>query len=122
MHTDQEKLAFSERLKRALSVSAPKHRTAKDIAIQFNLRHQFEPVSNQAVHKWLTGQTIPTFEKIETLSKWLNVSTEWLRAGIEPTTNESVLTVTEVMLLKQFRQLSKHQQILVMEVMNNFVA
>ena len=122
MRTDKEKQEFSERLKTALAVSAPKVLTTSDVEIQFNLRHPNEPVSTQAVHKWLTGQNIPTLEKIETLAEWLNVSTEWLRTGVEPTTSESSLNSLEMMLLKQFRQLSKHQQILVMEVMNNFVA
>ena len=44
------------------------------LAKEFNLLHRGEaPVSPQTAHKWLTGTTIPTPDKLQTLADWLGV-------------------------------------------------
>lgn len=46
-----EKTAFAERLKLALTRSSKKIETATELALQFNLRHPNDPVTQQAVQK-----------------------------------------------------------------------
>jgi hypothetical protein len=64
MPSPEEKLAFAERLKQALTRSSKKIDSAAELALQFNLRNPSEPVSAQAAHKWLTGRTMPTVDKM----------------------------------------------------------
>jgi transcriptional regulator with XRE-family HTH domain len=126
-----EKAAFTERLKLALTRSQKKIETATELALQFNLRHPNDPVTNQAVQKWLTGKACPTSDKIETLADWLGVSAHWLRFGaptevkrkralgkrkilVEEET--AALSSEESRLMARYRQLSPHQQNLVAEL------
>lgn len=51
------------------------------IAREFNLRYHGNPITSQAVRKWLAGESIPSQEKIRFLALWLNVSAQWLRFG-----------------------------------------
>ncbi len=52
---------------------------------EFNLLHRGEaPVSPQTAHKWLTGRTIPTPDKLQTLADWLGVGMHWLHYGPPP--------------------------------------
>ena len=118
MHTETEKQAFSKRLSIALRAINHKLQTVNDIAIQFNLRHEQEPISNQAVHKWLTGQSIPAEDKVKTLAKWLNVSTEWLRTGHD--NQETMPSSLEYIMLNRFRGLSENQQLIVIALLDNF--
>lgn len=82
MKIPNEKEKFSERLKIALSVKYPNLLKNSEIAIKFNLIHPNEPITQQAVYKWLNGLAIPAPDKVQTLSKWLNVKPEWLRYGV----------------------------------------
>jgi len=85
MPTEQEKSAFSERLRAALNESPDHVKGATDLARHFNLRHRGgAPVSTQTAHKWLSGRAIPTNDKIDTLAKWLQISAHWLHYGPEP--------------------------------------
>ena len=80
-----EKLAFSERLKFALQRSPEKPSEATELALHFNLRYRgAQPVSAQTTHKWLTGRTIPTVDKLVTLTEWLRVDLHWLHYGPPP--------------------------------------
>jgi len=86
MPTDQEKVAFAKRLELALKRAPKPVKGPTQLANQFNLRHRGEaPISPQTAHKWLTGRTIPTADKITTLSDWLRVSEHWLHYGPAPT-------------------------------------
>ena len=86
MPTDQEKLAFAKRLRFALNRSPDTVKGPTELALRFNLRHRDgAPVSPQTAHKWLSGRSIPTVEKIQTLSQWLDVSEHWLHYGPAPT-------------------------------------
>jgi transcriptional regulator with XRE-family HTH domain len=84
MPTSQEKADFSERLKLSMTRVAPKMRGATDLSNQFNLRHKGDPVSAQTAHKWLTGRSIPTTDKLMTLADWLKVDMHWLHYGPSP--------------------------------------
>lgn len=77
-----DKQAFSLRLKQALTRSSKKIESPSELALQFNLRHPSEPITPQAAHKWLTGKAMPTTDKLETLADWLGVPLQWLRFGI----------------------------------------
>nr|WP_239483355.1 hypothetical protein [Burkholderia sp. MS455] len=89
MPTSEEKAAFSERLKFALRRSPEKVAGATELANKFNLRHRgTHPVSPQTAHKWLTGRTIPTSDKLETLAEWLRVELHWLHYGPSPSVIE----------------------------------
>jgi transcriptional regulator with XRE-family HTH domain len=87
MPTPQEKADFSERLKFCMARSPEKMRGATDLANRFNLRYQGESVSAQTAHKWLTGRSIPTVDKLQTLSEWLKVDLHWLHYGPPPSGN-----------------------------------
>lgn len=80
MNTD-DKQAFAERLKLALRRSTKPVETPTDLALQFNLRHDKDPVTPQAALKWLSGKAKPTSDKIATLAEWLEVSAHWLNYG-----------------------------------------
>lgn len=82
MPTAEEKAAFSERLKFAMKRAPEKLKGGTDLALHFNLRHRGEhPVSPQTAHKWLSGRTIPTDDKLRTLAEWFKVDVHWLHYG-----------------------------------------
>lgn len=126
-----EKAAFAERLKLALTRSRKKADTATELALQFNLRHPNDPVTQQAAQKWLSGTACPTPDKMETLADWLVVPIHWLRFGSPIETNRkrsagkrpiksqpstSTLTTDEACLIERFRQLTPHQQSLIADL------
>ena len=83
MSDEDEKQAFLERLLLAIKQSGnPKMQSSTELALQFNLLHPNEPITTQAAHHWLTGNTRPTLEKMETLAQLLDVPVNWLRYGI----------------------------------------
>ena len=83
MPTSKEKSAFAKRLQDQIARKNIKGGT--QLARQFNLLHRGEaPVSPQTAHKWLTGRTIPTSDKLQTLADWLGVGVHWLHYGPPP--------------------------------------
>lgn len=56
--------------------------------LRFNLRYAGTAVSTQTAHKWLTGRTIPTKDKLATLAGWLKVDEHWLHYGPPPVNQE----------------------------------
>jgi hypothetical protein len=78
--TKQLSKEFSDRLVFALK---EKNRVPSptELAHDFNLRWRGSPVTVNAVRKWLTGEAIPTQDKLEVLAYLLNTSKEWLRWG-----------------------------------------
>ncbi|MCI2811239.1 transcriptional regulator [Eoetvoesiella caeni] len=130
MSTQDEKIAFAERLKQALKRSRKKIETAADLALQFNLRHPNEPITPQAAQKWLAGKSRPTVDKIATLADWLNISAQWLRFGIgearpqatrlvskEPELNDSAtLSDDERQLIQKMRLLTEHRRYLITQL------
>lgn len=90
MPTSEEKSAFSRRLELALRRSQEPVQGATELALRFNLRHRGSAVSAQTAHKWLTGRSIPTSDKLATLAQWLNVSEHWLHYGPPPASSHKV--------------------------------
>jgi transcriptional regulator with XRE-family HTH domain len=83
MPTSDEKLAFANRLQEQIARKNVKGGT--QLARAFNLLHRGgPPVSPQTAHKWLTGRTIPTPDKLQTLADWLGVGVHWLHYGPPP--------------------------------------
>jgi transcriptional regulator with XRE-family HTH domain len=83
MPTAQEKQAFSARL--SAEIARKKNlKGATQLAREFNKVYRGESVSPQTVHKWLSGRTIPTNDKLQTLADWLGVDVHWLHYGPPP--------------------------------------
>ena len=135
MPSPDEKQAFSLRLKQALKRSPKKIDTATELALNFNLRHTAGPITTQAAQKWLTGQALPTIDKIATLADWLNVSLQWLRFGIAEdrpsitsarkldkvkATPVALPSPDELRLLATLRAMPEHRRNLVMEIVEQF--
>jgi hypothetical protein len=76
-----EKQGFSRRLKEAMRRAQIGSRGATYLAREFNLRYHGDPVTAQAVRKWLVGTALPSQDKIRALARWLEVSVQWLRFG-----------------------------------------
>ena len=113
-----EKEKFSERLKLALKKVYPSDLKSSDIAIRFNLRHQNEPVTPQAVYKWLNGLAFPSEDKIETLALWLKVKPEWLRYGIDE--NEKPKTALDEVLAQLIQTLTERQKAALVSFITSF--
>lgn len=78
-----EKRAFSERLKQQLALYNWPINSPTWLAREFNMRYQGQSVSVQTANNWLSGDAIPSQEKLRVLAVWLKVSAEWLRFGEE---------------------------------------
>lgn len=129
-----EKQEFAARLKLALKRSRKTIETASELALQFNLRHPNNSISQQAAHKWLTGKSCPTRDKIETLATWLDVPVDWLRYGISaekrtyavsepalsPIQNPATLSADELKLLRQLRSMPEYRRKLVLDIAEQF--
>lgn len=76
-----EKQGFSKRLREAIRKARIDMSSATFIAREFNLRYHGDPVSTQAVRKWLSGKALPSQDKIRALGLWLDVPVQWLRFG-----------------------------------------
>jgi hypothetical protein len=129
MASTADNIAFSARLKLALTRSRRKIETPSQLAQQFNLRYQGAPISKQAAQKWMAGESRPTPEKIAVLASMFNVSEQWLRLGIsdaEPrqaatsaqAATKTNTTPSELELLTKYRQLSAHQQGLITDLVD----
>ncbi|MDA3978653.1 MULTISPECIES: helix-turn-helix domain-containing protein [Gallibacterium] len=117
MKIPSEKEKFSERLKIAISVKYPNLLKNSEIAIKFNLLHPNEPITQQAVYKWLNGLAIPAPDKIQTLSKWLNVKPEWLRYGIREGDKVDIFDETLISLIST---LSENQKRAILQLILSF--
>jgi len=76
-----EKQGFSKRLKEAMRRARVDAGSPTRVAREFNLRYHGDPVTTQAVRKWLAGKALPSQEKIRALALWLDVPPQWLRFG-----------------------------------------
>ncbi len=117
MKIKNEKDKFSERLATAIKAEYPKGLTTSQIAIKFGLLHPTGAVTPQAVYKWLNGLAIPSFDKIETLSKWLNVEPNWLRYGGEEEQNYSAL---DEVLIRLIKDLNDQQKSILVSLITSF--
>jgi len=125
-----DKKAFAERLKTALKRLPKSIETATELAHEFNLKHQNEPITPQAAQRWLKGTAFPTPDKLQTLADWLNVSAHWLKNGPPPPAKKTLtgkrsqsaqpgqLTEKETRILTKLRSLSEHQVFIVAELID----
>lgn len=81
MASSEEKQGFSLRLADALRRAGLHEAGPSRIAREFNLRYHGDPVTTQAVRKWLGGLAVPSQDKMRVLAEWLDVPPQWLRFG-----------------------------------------
>ena len=81
MSLADEKHAFAKRLKDSLRKVEVDARSSTRVAREFNLRYPGDPISTQAVRKWLEGDSLPSQDKLRALALWLDVPAQWLRFG-----------------------------------------
>ncbi|WP_180041662.1 hypothetical protein [Acinetobacter sp. YH12218] len=117
MQNSSEKKAFGTHLKQQPNAhQLPDSPTV--LAKEFNLRYSGNPISVQAANNWLMSIAIPTQDKLQILAAWLNVSTQWLRFGEQPTESQSetLFSIPSEGISKKFEKLSPKQQLLVQEL------
>ena len=119
-----EKQGFSKRLREALRKARPGPVSPTDIAREFNLRYHGNPITAQAVRKWLAGRSLPPQDKIRALASWLDVQPPWLRVG-EPERREGhvsarqeagIYKVDSASLAKKFELLNEPHKKMVLEL------
>jgi transcriptional regulator with XRE-family HTH domain len=132
MPTELEKKAFAGRLRLALNRDKTPIKGATDLALRFNLRHRSSaPISPQTAHKWISGRTIPTTDKLKTLSAWLDVPEHWLRFGPPPAAEPPIVlkdakgrklppSPETLALAAKIHTLLPHQRYLVEELITQF--
>jgi transcriptional regulator with XRE-family HTH domain len=81
MALNDEKQGFSRRLRETLKRAGVDAGGPAALAREFNLRYDGTPVTVQAVRKWVSGNSLPSQDKIRALALWLEVSPQWLRYG-----------------------------------------
>ena len=94
------------------------------IAREFNLRFDGDPVTAQAVRKWLDGRALPSQDKMRALASWLEVSPQWLRFGGEERKDghalarqeSGVYNVDNAWVAKKFELLSDPHKKTVLEI------
>ena len=111
-----EKALFSQRLRVALEAASYGTFKVSEIEREFNLRYVSGSVTPQAIYKWLNGQSIPSFDKIQVLADWLNVSAEWLKTGASTTTLNAP-SLIEKQGLESFLQLNNEHKYLILNLM-----
>ncbi len=114
--TQRQQVLFSKRLALALEIAGVRL-SPTIVQSEYNKRSGQPPITSHAARKWLTGEAIPTQERIKILAGWLNVSASWLRFGEELNdTKKEDLTPQEWRLVHGFRQLNTKQRATVVAV------
>jgi transcriptional regulator with XRE-family HTH domain len=75
-----EKAQFSQRLRGAIEKAGYSVRPIV-LEREFNTRYWGQPITVQAVRRWLRGEAIPSQEKLQVLADWLKVEPHVLRYG-----------------------------------------
>ena len=76
----KEKTEFAERLRDAMTRAGHAARPSV-LEREFNLRHWGKPMTLHGVRRWLQGEVIPDYKKLQTLAEWLKVSVAELAEG-----------------------------------------
>lgn len=74
------KKKFADQLRAAMIAAGYEPRPAV-LEREFNTRHWGKPMSLHGVRRWLLGETLPSYSKLETLAKWLSVPVQQLGFG-----------------------------------------
>lgn len=77
----QQRLNFRERLHGALKAAGYRPNEHSQLARDFNAVYPGKPVAVSSVFRWLSGEAIPTPDKLDILAGLLSVSPDWLRDG-----------------------------------------
>lgn len=75
-----EKAEFSQRLRIAIEDAGYPVRPIV-LEREFNTRYWGQPITVQAVRRWLRGEAIPSQEKLQVLADWLKIEPHVLRFG-----------------------------------------
>ncbi|MDX8399739.1 MAG: hypothetical protein R8K20_05775 [Gallionellaceae bacterium] len=120
-----EKEAFGKRLTRLLNDAGIGSTSPTNVAREFNRRYMGNPVTSQAVRKWISGESIPVVDKVRTLAKWLKASPHWLHYG-EDQISSAILKAEEdcisceqdaiASLPEDFQRLSPRHKVMVCEI------
>ena len=124
MNSLEERMAFSERLRQALSNASYSPRSPTELAREFNHRFKGQSVTVHAARKWLHGESIPTQDKLRALASWLDVPAEWLRFGNEAGKGKGQaeqLSAIDLRLLNSLKQLDEPQRQLAHEILRLIV-
>ncbi len=123
MKVISEKASFSQRLIKALKDAKVEAGSPTVFSREFNRRYNGNPISVHAARKWLTGESIPTQDKLRLLATWLGVSTEWLRFGENAVANNHHVQLGHPLynspdfeLLHNFNMLSSEHKLVAREV------
>lgn len=123
MKVISEKAEFSQRLVKALKDAKIESGSPTIFSREFNRRYNGKPISIHAARKWLTGESIPTQDKLRLLATWLGVSTEWLRFGETAAAtshnarlDHAVYNSPDFELLHNFNMLSSEHKLVAREV------
>jgi len=76
----KDKHEFAERLRAAMLRAGYEARPSV-LEREFNLRHWGKPMTLHGVRRWLQGEVIPDYKKLQTLAEWLKVSVAELAEG-----------------------------------------
>ena len=105
-----EQQKFSTRLAQALEGAGIRPKQT-DVWRMFNQRHPGSPVTIHAVRKWLTGESIPSQDKLQTLADWLSVNPNWLRFGESSAADDmDALRPEELQYIANLRSLSGEER------------
>lgn len=126
---DQERIAFSQRLREALQNAHYAPDSPTQLAREFNARYLERPITIHAARKWLVGESIPTQEKLRLLADWLRVPAAWLRFGGPDKATQSganvhqfrALNQTEQAVMQNLVHLDAEQQDLLLKLVLNLV-
>lgn len=77
----QQRLNFRDRLHHALKAAGYRPNEHSLLTRHFNAAHDGPPVAVSSVFRWLSGETLPAPDKLETLARLLNVTPAWLKEG-----------------------------------------
>lgn len=114
--TQRQQVLFSKRFALALEIAGVRL-SPTIVQSEYNKRSGQPPITSHAARKWLTGEAIPTQERIKILADWLNVTASWLRFGEEiNNTKTQDLTSQEWQLIHGFRQLDAKQKVSVVSL------
>lgn len=91
--SEQQRIAFSERLSQELKRIGQPIGSPTQIARTFNQHFSGQAVTAQTVRKWLLSEAMLTQPKLLALAVWLGVSAQWLRYGLGQKT-ETVLPLS----------------------------
>jgi transcriptional regulator with XRE-family HTH domain len=122
MANSQAREDFSRRLRKALQDRGRGIGSPTRLTQEFNGDYPDRRVTPQAVRKWLTGEAIPSHDKVKALAEWLEVSPNWLHHGeggaghAEQPAAIYRNPVPDQELLRRYRKLHPRQQQAVAEI------